>query len=65
MWKTYWFEVVGEDSEMCGEEFFVELENADEKAATAYAHKIFPCEELNCLGKVTSFEAEMMGLDTY
>ena len=27
---TFWFEVIGEYSDLCGEEFFVEV-NADEK----------------------------------
>lgn len=65
MWTTYWFEIVGEDSEICGEEFFTELENATKEQHIAYAHEIFPNEKIVCWGKVTQTEAEMMGLDTY
>lgn len=65
MWTTYWFEIVGEDSEICGEEFFTELEDATKEQHIAYAHKIFPNEKIVCWGKVTQMEAEMMGLDTY
>lgn len=65
MWTTYWFEIVGEDSEICGEEFFTELENATKEQHITYAHEIFPNEKIVCWGKVTQMEAEMMGLDTY
>lgn len=65
MWTTYWFEIVGEESEICGEEFFTELENGTRAEHKAYAQEIFPDERIRCLGKVTSYEAEMMGLDTY
>ena len=65
MWTTYWFEIVGVDSDICGEEFFTELENATKEQHIAYAHEIFPGEEIKCYGKVSSEEAELMGLDTY
>lgn len=65
MWTTYWFEIVGEDSDICGEEFFTELENATKEQHIAYAHALSPDEEIKCLGKVSGAEAEMMGLDTY
>jgi hypothetical protein len=64
-WTTYWFEIVGEDSDLCGEEFFTALQNADKKAHINYAKEIFPNEKIKCLGKVSEEEAEMMGLDTY
>lgn len=64
-WTTYWFEIVGEDSDLCGEEFFTALQNADKKAHVTYAKEIFPGEKIKCLGKVSEEEAEMMGLDTY
>ena len=64
-WTTYWFEIVGENSDLCGEEFFTALQNADKKAHVAYAKEIFPGEKIKCLGKVSEEEAEMMGLDTY
>ena len=65
---TFWFEVVGEDSDLCGEEFFVEV-SADEENPRATAGDIaaenFPDEELKCHGSVSWAQAEMMGLDTY
>ena len=54
--------------DLCGEEFFVEIESERETAkqnAIKYAQEIFPNEELKCLGRVSEFEAECMGLDTY
>ncbi len=65
MWTTYWWGINDEDSELCGEEFFTELEDADKSAHRAYAKQIFPNERLTCYGRVTEEEAEMMGLDTY
>ena len=73
-WTTYWFEIVGEDSDLCGEEFFTALytafcRNKRSKKLKAqhvdYAQSIFPGENIKCLGYVTEEEAEMMGLDTY
>lgn len=65
---TFWFEVIGEYSGLCGEEFFVEV-NADEEDPRAIAGDIaaenFPNEKLKCHGRVTLEMAEMMGLDTY
>jgi hypothetical protein len=61
--KTYWFEVIGEDSILCGEQFFVEEEDIDK--ATAVAETYFPDEIITCYGDVDDFEAEMMGFDTY
>ena len=74
-WTTFWFEIVGEDSDLCGEEFFTALytpltdNKRHNKALRAqhieYANSIFPSEIIKCLGYVTEEEAEMMGLDTY
>ena len=64
-WTTYWFESIGEESDLCGEEFFTELENATEEQHITYANQIFPNEELRCIGRVSRAEAEIMGLDTY
>lgn len=65
---TFWFEVIGEDRNLCGEEFFVEV-NADEENPRATAGDIaaeyFPNEKLKCYGRVSRAQAEMMGLDTY
>lgn len=65
MWTTYWFGIVGEDSDLCGEEFFTELANASKEDHIKYAREIFPNEKLKCYGNVSSAEAEMMGFDTY
>lgn len=65
MWTTYWFGIEDENSDLCGEEFFTELKDADKQAHIAYAQSIFPHEKLTCYGKVSVDEAEMMGLDTY
>ena len=59
----YLFEIVGEDSYCCGEEFFVECDT--EADAWQIAEANFPNEELRCWGKYSIEEAEMMGLDTY
>jgi len=65
MWITYWWGINDEDSELCGEEFFTELEDADKNEHRTYAKQIFPNERLTCYGRVNEVEAEMMGLDTY
>ena len=65
---TWWFVVTDENSDLCGEEFFVEIESTLDEAkrkAIEYAKEIFPDVELKCYGRVSSYEAEMMGLDTY
>ena len=68
-WTTFWFEINDENSDLCGEEFFVELNDSlfkpTKKEAIEYAQSIFPDEKLHYLGKVSAYEAEMMGLDTY
>ena len=64
-WTTYWWEIVDEDSALCGEEFFTELKSDNKATHFKYAKEIFPNERLHCLGKVSEMEAEMMSLDTY
>lgn len=59
----YLFEIVSEDSDCCGEEFFVECDTEAEAWQIAEAN--FPNEELRYWGKYSIEEAEMMGLDTY
>lgn len=68
MWSTWWFEIVGEDSELCGQQFFVEVDIPLDKAkreAIQRAHIEFPNEKLTCYGRVSQTDAEYMGLDTY
>lgn len=64
MW-IYWFEIVDENSDLCGEEFFTELPDAIKTTHIKYAKSIFPGVKLRCLGPVSEYEAEVMGLDTY
>lgn len=62
--RTYWFEIISEDSEFCGEEFFVEAKTKVE--AQKIVCELFPEEKaIKCYGTVTELEAEMMGFDTY
>ena len=65
VWTTYWFAINDENSNLCGEEFFTELQNADKNAHIAYAQSIFPGEILTCYGRLSETEAAAMGLDTY
>jgi len=65
MWTTYWWGITDEESDLCGEEFFTELENASFTEHLIYVKGLFPNENPKCYGKVTEEEAEMMGLDTY
>lgn len=76
-WMNWWFEVVGEDSDLYGEEFFVAVEVNEEpvifdeeytlakKKAVKIAKDNFPNEKLKCYGWVSDETAEEMGLDTY
>lgn len=65
MWTTYWWGIIGEDSELCGEEFFTELKDATKDDHRKYAQELFPNEKLKCYAQVSSEEAERMGFDTY
>ena len=66
--KDYLFEIVDEDSELCGEQFFVECDSWEEawqvvidnfgKDAMLY-HKI------EGIGEYSLEEAEILGYDTY
>ena len=69
--KTYtlWFGIEDEESQLCGEEWFVEVDAENIKDAKEMAAKInqanFPNETLSYYGRVTAYTAETMGLDTY
>lgn len=65
MWTTYWWGITDEESSLCGEEFFTELKDADYIDHLIYVQELFPNEKVKSYGKVTEYEAEMMGLDTY
>lgn len=62
MWN-YLFEIVGEWSEICGEQFFVQCDTR--KEADEILGQYFWGEKVKYLGKYTDEEAEIMGLDTY
>lgn len=57
------FEVIGEDSDLCGEQFFVECDTKRE--AYQIAADNFPDEELRYCGKYSVEQAEILGYDTY
>lgn len=63
------FEVIGEDSPICGENFFVEVDTDYEDDPRAIAWEIaveyFPDEKLECLGAFPPSLAEALGYDTY
>lgn len=61
--KDYLFEIIDENSDYCGEQFFVECESLREAWETADVN--FPDVALRCYGSYSIAEAEMMGLDTY
>ena len=65
---TWWFAVDDENSELDGEEFFVEVYAAMDNAkaeALRIAKENFPDINLACYGRVSYVTAEAMGLDTY
>lgn len=61
--KDYLFEIIDEDSDCCGEQFFVECKSLRE--AWEIADENFPDVALRCFGTYSIEEAEMIGLDTY
>ena len=56
--KTYWFEVIDEESELCGEEFFVESDCRE--MAWDIAVENFGMIKLKCHGVVSEYFAEEM-----
>ena len=61
--KDYLFEIIDEDSDACGEQFFVECGSLRE--ARKIVHENFPDVTLKFCGLCSVEEAEIMGLDTY
>lgn len=61
--KDFLFEVITEDSELEGEQFFVECHNLNEAWEIVYNN--FPEENVRFVTTYTVFEAEILGLDTY
>lgn len=66
-YTTWWFKVIDEDSDLCGEEFLVEVGPSEDPLLMAWdiATENFGDVKMKCYGRVSAFEAEMMGLDTY
>ena len=62
MWTTYWWEIIGEESALYGEEFFTELKSNKKSTHFKYAKENFPKEKLRCLGKVSTTETKMSGI---
>lgn len=62
MWN-YLFEIVGEESEFCGELFFVQCDTLEE--AEEILKIYFIDEKLHYIGLFDDEEAEAMGYDTY
>lgn len=66
---NFWFGIIDEDSDLCGEEFIVEVDAEYENDPLALAWDIaaenFGDVKMKCYGCISTFEAEMMGLDTY
>ena len=60
---NYLFEIVGEDSELCGELFFVQA--VDREEADELLKVWFADEEVECIGEYTDEDAEILGYDTY
>lgn len=62
----WWFTVKDENSELDGEEFFVEVGDCDNPLEMAWDIAVENFDaNLKCYGQVTAFQAEMMGFDTY
>ena len=57
------FEIIGEESEYCGEMFFVQCDTIEE--AEDIVKIYFTDEEVKYLGLFDDEEAEAMGYDTY
>lgn len=60
---NYLFEITGEESELCGERFFVQAK--DEEEANEVLKEWFADEEVDYLGEYTDAYAEILGYDTY
>lgn len=60
---NYLFAFIDEERDNYGEEFIV---TADSRSyAIERAYDLFPGALFVCYGKISVFEAEMMGVDTY
>lgn len=57
------FEIIDDESEYCGEEFFVY--ETDREKAWHVARIYFPFDKMVCRGSFSDYVADMMGYDTY
>lgn len=66
-WVDFLFEIVDENSDFYGEQFFVEVKESAEskKEARKIAKENFPKSRFRITGPYSSEYAEMVGLDTY
>lgn len=62
MWN-YLYEIIGEESEYCGEMFFVQCDTLEEAKEILLIY--FTDEKLRYIGPFNDEEAEAMGYDTY
>lgn len=66
MKTTIWMWIIeDETSDLCGEEFFTELNTHRYKEHKKYAQSLFPGLVLKSCGTVDEEEAEALGYDTY
>ena len=61
--KDYLFKIIEEDSDLYGEQFFVECESL--RKAWEIADENFPDVALRCFRAYSVEEAEILGYDTY
>ena len=61
--KDYLFEIIDEDSDACGEQFFVECESL--RKAREIVYENFPDVAVKFCGLYSIAEAEILGYDTY
>lgn len=62
MWN-YLYEIIGEESQYCGEMFFVQCDTLEE--AEEILKLYFTGKKLRYIGPFDDEEAEAMGYDTY
>lgn len=62
---NFLFEDTNEESELCGEIFFVQCNNLREAFDIIAKETNFEIENLICLGAFDDDDAEVLGYDTY
>ena len=64
MYTDYLFEITDEDSDYCGEQFFVECKKGEDPWIVVQMN-FCTTEGIELIGKYTPEEAEILGYDTY